>query len=187
MANRLRRYSTSFKVIMILITLIFTGYIFKLTTGTKQVILPAVDSTAAIHPPKKRKRKHRVKNRTVAIAVVKPVTDSTKIIPVKKIAAVKVVPQKSEQAVTMPLTKPVPAKHLPGVDSTAKSFLYTTSVQPNVTGIVKLRQQANFYSDVITNIPANAKVQVLEKGPTYYRIAYNNNIGFVPRWALQNK
>jgi hypothetical protein len=180
MAERLKRYSTSFKVILILIALIAAGYIFKLSTGTKQIILANTDSIAAIHPQKKHKRKHKLKSVAPITATPKPVVDTPKV------AVIKAVPVKSEQVMpaVIPI-KPAPVKHLP--DSNKSTFLYTTYVQPNVTGIVKLREQDNFYSNTIADIPANSKVQVLQKGTTYYRVAYNNNIGFVPKWALQTK
>lgn len=81
---------------------------------------------------------------------------------------------------------PAPVKQQPD-SSNYNNALYTTYVQPNVTGVVKLRQHDKFYADIIADIPANAKVMVLQKGMVYYKVSYNNNIGFVPKWALHAK
>jgi hypothetical protein len=95
--------------------------------------------------------------------------------------------------VTVPTPAPVkpivPVVPLPIKQPTENNngFLYTTYVHPNVTGIVKMRQEDKFSSNIIADIPANAKVQVLQKGQMYYRVAYNNSIGFVPKWSLQDK
>jgi len=178
MVKKVRRYSTSFKVILILLGVIATGYFAKLFTGTKQVIL--ADTVAENHAPKKHKRKHRIKNHAPKIAAL-PVADT--MAKVSRVAAIK--PGAVKAAVVLPL----PVKSLPDSSTTDNSnkFLYTTYVRPNVTGIVKLRQEDKFYADIIADIPANAQVKVLRKGPTYYQVAYNNNIGFVPKWALQTK
>jgi hypothetical protein len=77
----------------------------------------------------------------------------------------------------------MPVKRRPDSIKTNNNFLYTTYVQPNVTGIVKLRAQDKFDSDFIADIPANSKVGMLVKGNTYYRIFYNNSIGFVLKWT----
>lgn len=87
---------------------------------------------------------------------------------------------------TEPL-RPMIAKTWPDSDETHRDYLYTTFVHPNVTGIVPMRQQNRFDSNIIAAIPANAKVYVLERGNTYYRVFYDHNIGFVPKWALKQK
>jgi len=191
MGTRLRRFSTSFKVILFLLVAIFAAYLYKtFTTGTKQRIL-ADNDTVAIHPLKKHKRKHHPKKHT-ATDLQKSIADTVQIAtakvalpkptPVKPIGAVKPVEIKP-----VVLVKPLPVKRQPDSIKTSNNFLYTTYVQPNVTGIVKLRAQDKFDSYFIADIPANSKVGVLAKGNTYYRISYNNNIGFVPKWALHIK
>ncbi|MES2426524.1 MAG: hypothetical protein V4560_06100 [Bacteroidota bacterium] len=175
MAKRLRRYSTSFKIIVILLVMIFTGYLFRtFTTGTKQIIL--ADTVAESHPLKKHIKRHRNKNYTKLLKPLAPVVDTPKVIAIK--------PEPPKQ---IALIKPAPTKQLPDTIKQNSTFLYITYVQPNATGIVKLREQDNFNSTTLANIPAKSKVQVLEKGATYYKVAYNNNIGFVPKWTLQIK
>ncbi|GAA4090598.1 hypothetical protein [Mucilaginibacter panaciglaebae] len=166
MVKKAKRYSTSFKVVLILLGAIAIGYLAKFFTGTKQVIF--TDTVAENHSPKKHKRKHKLK-RQLPIAAALPVVDTI---------------ARSEKVLAV---KPAVVKHLPDSTDKRDSFLYTTYVRPNVTGIVRLRRQDNFYADVIADIPANANVRVLKKGHTYYQVVYNNNTGFVPRWALQIK
>lgn len=132
------------------------------------------DTIAENHPHKKNKRKHKLKNHPV-LTVTAPQVDTA----VKAKRAVAIQPKPVKQIT--PAIKEQP-------DSVATTnFLYTTYVQPNITGIVKLRNDDKFYADIIADIPANARVRVLKKGPMYYQVAYNNNIGFVPKWSLQTK
>jgi hypothetical protein len=180
MAKQLRRYSTSFKVILILLASIFGGYFYKIsTTDSKQIIL--ADTVAVAHPLKKHKKRHKAKN------YAKDVVPSTHLPDTPHTVLVKTTLPKAEPLKPNAAIKPVLVKQLPDTIKNSNSFLYTTYVQPNVTGIVKLREQDNFNSNTLANIPARSKVQVLEKGVTYYKVAYNNNIGFVPKWSLQIK
>jgi curved DNA-binding protein CbpA len=69
----------------------------------------------------------------------------------------------------------------------SNSFPYSTYVRPNVTGVVNLRKSNEYSSVVIEKIPANSEVLVLQKGEVYYKVSYNNNVGYVPKWALGRK
>lgn len=176
MVKRIRRYSTSLKVILVLTGAIAVGYFAKLFTGTKQVML--ADTLAEAHPPKKHKPRHKVKNHPVNMAAARLVDTSA--------TADRVVAIKPDSVKKAAAVKPALVNQL--TDSVNKiDFLYTTYVQPNITGIVKLRNDDKFYADIIADIPANSKVKVLKKGPVYYQVAYNNNVGFVPKWSLQAK
>ena len=64
---------------------------------------------------------------------------------------------------------------------------YTTYVRPNPTGVVNMREFDSFGSVIVQTIPANARVVVIARGETYYRVSYNNVVGYVPKWSLQNK
>ncbi len=50
-----------------------------------------------------------------------------------------------------------------------------------------MRRGDEYGSPVIEKIPANSKVFVMEKGNAYYKVAYDNYIGYVPRWSLETK
>ncbi|MFD2871615.1 hypothetical protein ACFS5N_03975 [Mucilaginibacter ximonensis] len=172
MVKRIRRYSTSLKVVLVLTGTIAVGYFAKLFTGTKQVVI--ADTVAESHPLKKHRQKHKFKNHQALTVTAPPVNTAVK--------AKRGVATSSE-----PVKQLTPAIKEQPDSVTTTSFLYTTYVQPNITGIVKLRSDDKFYADIIADIPANARVRVLKKGPMYYQVAYNNNIGFVPKWSLQTK
>ncbi|WP_214070610.1 hypothetical protein [Mucilaginibacter sp. dw_454] len=184
MVKKVRKYSTSFKVVLVLLGAIAIGYFAKLfTTGTKQIIL--ADTVAEIRPPKKHKHRHRIKNILPPTIAQAPLIDT--VAKTDSVVAVKTNPIK----VALVVVKPVPVKHLTdSLNSFVKnnnSFLYTTYVRANVTGIVRLRRDDKYAADIIADIPANAKVYVLKKGAMYYQVAYNNTVGFVPKWTLQTQ
>jgi hypothetical protein len=182
MAQRLKRYSTSFKVIVLAGVALAGAYTVNLFTGTKQKIVAEPNIVAENQPVKKHRKKHKLK-KYLAVAKKQVVKKDTIKAVVSSITT-------EPKIVTQPKTEPIkPVLSLPAKQSIESNngFLYTTYVHPNVTGIVKLRQEDRFASTIIADIPANAKVQVLQKGDMYYRIAYNNSVGFVPKWSLQDK
>jgi hypothetical protein len=195
MAQRLKRFSTSFKVIVIAGILLVAAYTIKLfTTGTKQKVV-AEQTVAVTHPVKKHRKKH--KHKTYLATTKKPVLkkDTVKVVTPKLVTVPKPEPVKAVVPNIVTVSKPALVKPavaiapLPIKQPTESNngFLYTTYVHPNVTGIVKMRREDKFSSNIIADIPANAKVQVLQKGQMYYRVAYNNSVGFVPKWSLQDK
>jgi len=50
-----------------------------------------------------------------------------------------------------------------------------------------MRKLDNYSSAVIQVIPTNSQVAVLEKGNYYYKVLYNNDTGYVPKWTLKTK
>lgn len=179
--SRLKKVSTSFKLVLSLLALLAIAYTVKLFTGHKQVILADTDTIAVNHPPQKFK-KHRVKQYAKRPPAIKMVDRIRKI---AKSPATQVKPEiikQPSQSNTYRLETPKPDTVI-----NTNGFIYTTYVQPNVIGVVKLRDQDNFYANTLTNIPANSKVQVLKRGQTYYQVAYNHTIGFVPKWTLKTK
>lgn len=169
-----KKVSTSFSIILIFLALIAAAFLYKFFTRQNRKTFVTY-SAVAPHPHKKHKRKHKS-----SIAVNRNIDTVTKP---------HIIAASNKPAITQPVvTKPLAIK--PDSNRTIKpnnTFLYTTYVQPNITGVVKMRAQDKFYSNTIATIPANSKVQVLARGDSYYRVLYNNNIGFVPRWALQVK
>jgi curved DNA-binding protein CbpA len=67
------------------------------------------------------------------------------------------------------------------------SYLYATYVQPNATGVVNMRERDSYNSAVIATVPANSKVYVIGRGSFYYKVLFNSNVGYVPKWSLQSK
>jgi hypothetical protein len=213
MAKRLKRFSTSFKVIVIAGILLVAAYTIKLfTTGTKQKIVTEQPVVTENHPVKKHRKKHKFRRNLAKAKKPALKKDTVKVLPPNMVTVPKPGPAKVVASNIAAVPKPEPVKPVvpnivaapkpaavkpivPAVASlpvkqpaeNSNGFLYTTYVHPNVTGIVKMRQEDKFSSNIIADIPANAKVQVLQKGQMYYRVAYNNSIGFVPKWSLQDK
>jgi hypothetical protein len=179
-----QRLSTSFKVIVISSGLLVAAYTYKLFTGTKQTIIAEPTIVAENQPVKKHHKKHKLKNHLAIAKKLVLKNDTVKEVTPQIVTVPKPEPVKAVVPNIVTVPKSAPVKQ---AIETNNNFLYTTYVHPNVTGIVKLRQEDKFSSSFIADIPANAKVQVLQKGEMYYRVAYNNSIGFVPKWALQDK
>jgi hypothetical protein len=101
-------------------------------------------------------------------------------VPIPKI---KQLPQNKPAAVQQiqPVAKAV-KKILPTDD-----FLYTTYIAGNLTGVINMRKIDNFSSEIIKAIPTGSKVFVEKKGAVYYKIRFNNVVGYVPRWTLEAK
>jgi len=181
------------------ITMIILGCILGIYTVTwllggktkKQVVYAATaDSTATVQPfHKKHKRKHA---RTMAVAKSKTKNDDTAKIITARPAEQRPIPVKPQPIAPPARVKPQPsapavARSAPDSSQTRSDYLYATYVHPNVTGIVQMREQDHFNSNIVASIPANSRVFVLERGNTYYRVFYQKSIGFVPKWALKQQ
>lgn len=97
-------------------------------------------------------------------------------------------------ALVKPATAPVKATQTPvaKISTVTKQPVgpvdssYTTYLKPNLSGSVYLHQMADYMSAVVTVLPHNSLVKVLQKGPSFYKIAYNNQVGYLPRWMVVN-
>jgi hypothetical protein len=50
-----------------------------------------------------------------------------------------------------------------------------------------MREGDLYNSPVIGQVPANSKVYVLQKGRYYYKVSFDNKVGYVPKWSLEVK
>jgi hypothetical protein len=192
--SKTRRVDIIFSAILAFITLVFGYYVYKSVSGHSKAVT-ALTTTANVQPAKHHKRKHPLKtNRssmpaTVAKnndAPVKTVTDTPPAKQLPKPVPVII----NKPAVTIPpivanpvknIVKPVIVDYKPD----DAGFLYTTYIKSNVTGVVYMRQLANYHADVVTAIPANSKVTVLQKGAAFYKVMFSNQTGYVPKWTVQ--
>ena len=179
---RLKKVSTSLKLVLSLLALLAVAYTVNLFTGHKQVILADADTIAENHPQQKLKKRHKNKQHTQRLSAIKVVD---RIAQIAQSPATQIKPEIIKQPSQSNSHRPEIPK--PDTLANTNNFIYTNYVQPNVTGVVKLRDQDNFYANTLTNIPANSKVQVFKRGQTYYQVAYNHTIGFVPKWTLKTK
>jgi len=172
-----RGIDIAFTLILIAITCIFGDYVIKAINTpekTKPQLVVASIPVATVVKAKHHKRKHIVPPQVIA-AVPKVI----KLIKPVKVDTIKPHLQPAQIAHFTP--KPVK------IIAVSNNFLYSTMVKANVTGIINMREQDNLSSEVVQQIPNYSQVDVIERGDRYYRVRYNNNTGYVPKWTLQTK
>ena len=160
-------------------------HLAKSIVDTAHVPLIKAAPTIKLAPP--------IKSKAVA-KVIAP--DTSRI---NQASATKLAPTVKPVPVNKPLMTVKPAK--PGVSnikadnktvvdnriSQNTTTSYTASIRSNATGIVYLRKVDNYNSDVVTTIPTNAQVLVLEKGKNFCKVTFNDKTGYVPNWTVQSK
>ena len=187
---RRRRIGAGLKVALTLIALIFGIYLFKYLSKSRDPVKTYPVQTVPVAVHKHHHHKHLQPNKIADTSAkhefVEETAPAKPLVPLPR-------PPKIPAALQVS-ARPAPIKSAivktrvdSSVVNTHKNFLYATYVHPNVTGIVPLRAKNNFGAPVIASIPAHKKVLVLERGTDYYRVYYDNNIGFVPRWSLMDK
>ncbi len=168
-----RRSGSAFLITLILVGLIFGIYLVESFISTKKATLkkdiPVKTVVVKIH--KHHKQKHSLK--------VKSSGDSAK-------QQATITPVKVARPIPVIKVKPLPAVNK-NIDNSTRSYLYVTYVKANTTHIINMRQSDSFDSEIIERIPDNSLVYVLQRGDLYYRVSYNNHIGYVPRWSLQER
>lgn len=137
------------------------------------------------------KQQPTAKDRPVQAAAVShsvqpvAVINNTQPAPIdKSVRNTPLIPASRPAVVRRPVSSAPAAEKTPNYSA---NYLYEAYVKPNVTGIINLRKYGNYSSEVIATIPAKSKVYVLEKGDTYYKVAYDNTTGYIPRWTLQSQ
>jgi hypothetical protein len=177
--SKIKGPGVGMSITLITIALILGVYIVQSVSNKKSTIVYNRPDTVASVPVKTvhhHKRKHSVKNKIHSNpAPIKP--DSITRYPSAVAASIKK-PTTANSIISKPPV--INANHNP-------DFIYATYVNPNATGVVNMRKFDNYNSEVLTEIPANAKVFVLAKGSVYYKVRFNDNEGYVPKWALQAK
>jgi hypothetical protein len=193
-----------FSIILITITVLFGKYVWESIKGTKVAKTPAAVAIAAspVTPPANvhhKKRKHNLKSLAAnsspkelpkkIIPVVHPQLDSKAdmkpvlaavIPPKKKIDTIKSRP--AQQA-----NKPVQVFQVSNRTAADDGLPYTSYLRSNITGVVNMHKAGDIGSAVVAVIPANSQVQVLERGNNYYKVQYNDVIGYVPKWTVKTK
>lgn len=93
-----------------------------------------------------------------------------------------------------PVNKPQPAAanvmsyaKAPVTNAAPNDASYTSYIKANITGVVYMKRADDYGSDVVKVIPNNAKVLVLQKGNTFYKVQFDNQVGFVPKWTVVSK
>jgi len=174
-------------IALVLIALVFGVYVVESFNNSK--VRKVIPETAVVAAPvkihKHHKKKHLFKDRTSDDSV-KIKTES------KLINTIKPIPFSSKPSVPVIAKPPVAAISKPPMVENKEpepngSYIYATIVKANVTGVINMRRSDDYSSPVIEKIPANSKVFVIEKGNAYYKVNYDNYVGYVPRWSLETK
>lgn len=179
----------TFSIILVFFTIVFADYVITSINHSKAAKLHKAAIKLVAAAPKIHHKKHsfRIKTADYTIQdnpkVAKPDT-ATVPISTSQVAEQKVVTtdySSPDKTVTKIAEK---QDAQPEVQA---EFLYATRLKANETGIVNLRQYANYGSGVIKVIPSGAQVFVLERGDNYYKVKFEDNVGFVPKWTLETK
>ena len=170
-------------IVLIVAALIVGAYTIEWLTSSKKktIVSASPDNVVAVKTHKHHKKKHHLSSSS---------TDSNQSEASNKVANVPFNPVPVKPAVIKPIViKPAisnvtsVSNKIPNTSGTS----YTTYIHPNATGVVNMRRFDNYSSDVIERIPANSRVLVMEKGNMYYKVSYNNAVGYVPKWAIEVK
>ena len=171
-----RGLGVSMSIMVIVMALIIGAYIAEwlFSSKKKTFVAASPDSGTVV-----KIHKHHLKKHHLNILVAD--SDTPKTNNALANSLIKPVPVKSN------LTKSIIIKPVTDKNSNASGVAYTTYVHSNATGIVNMRKSDTYSSDVIEKIPANSRVLVMEKGNMYYKISYNNAVGYVPKWTVETK
>jgi hypothetical protein len=183
-----KRVDLTFSIILVLITFVFGYYVYRSINGTKKPVV--AKQIVAVEQPviKHHKKKHlKLKATTPPPLITQTESKPAKVIadtPVKHFVPVHpTIPIYTVNTPVKTISKPIVADNIESEDNAPQ----TAYIKSNVTGVVYMRQADNYGSTMVTAIPSNSKVFVLDKGKTFCRISFNNQTGYVPKWTLQAK
>jgi len=199
-------------IILLLVAIVVGVYLYKYLNKPKKIAPVAGNSTVVTVVPVVTFKHHRKKNIAGITAYNYPgntLTDSESKKPSKAVPAGKINTKikQVQAAYSNNLTEPQSAVHnnnLPVSSSPDYSsnpveplanknvtknnrYLYATYIKTNVTGVVNMRKTDQFGSVITETIPENSKILVLQKGGVYYKVSFNNVVGYVPKWSLEVK
>jgi len=203
-SSRTKWIDIAFTLMLLIITTVFGSYVYRVLHPSRkitEVVKPVVVvAPTVIHHKKRRALKTnfndlaRTKNPSLVINEPKIITTHNEIknISPKPVQSITVVKARAITDTTNKhIFKPAPVANnavryvsQPIVDANtpANNVAY---IKANATGVVYLRMLDNYNSDVVTMIPDNSKIAVLEKGNTFYKISFNNKTGYVPKWTVR--
>ncbi len=166
-----------FTLMLLLITVVFGYYVYRSISGTKTI--KANTTAIATHTTKH----HKKKTAKAGITPIKAITPANRYAKTIK----DTVSDKAPRPVQAVNKKPVNISTVPVVNTAGLNtgVLYAVSIKSNVTGVVDMRQSANYGSAIIKVVPAGSKVFVIEKGDIFYKISSDNIIGYVPKWTVK--
>jgi hypothetical protein len=206
-ANTTKSIDIAFTIMLIVFTFLFGDYVIKSITGSKPVKIAKTTAVEEENIPAvkhHKKKKHIFKqDQTIAAvttafaepkATVKPEIKQAAVSKPISVPEVKsaITPQPKTAVVAQPpVTKvtppPAPVVKEPKIINTVidDNILTGAYIKSNATGIVYMRAADNYNADVVSRIPGNSRIAILEKGDSFYKIEYNNKMGYVPKWTVK--
>jgi hypothetical protein len=183
--SKTRSVDILFTIILIFITAVFADYVIKSMSSSKAVKVESVPvvSVVSYASPKHHKKRHSLKFKAKS-NLYKASSDNIRV------SAAQPVPSASPriiqpvQSTNTRIIQPIPDSNKALHN---KAYLYAAYIRSNITGVTYMRRFDKFSSAVIKVIPDNSEVFVLQKGDAYYKVLFNSDIGYVPKWALQTK
>lgn len=165
--------------------LLFTGlfgyYVVRLVTAVKQpVTVSRPIAQAPVKKPKHHRHKHRAKFTRVAVA-------KTAFVKKDSIAGAAIKP--APLIKTTPAAKPLPVAPAPPLviaraPATVVDLSYTTNLKADLAGLVYLHQADDYMSPVVSVLPHRSRIKVLERGSNFYKVNYNQQVGYIPKWTI---
>ncbi|MEO8886559.1 MAG: DnaJ domain-containing protein [Mucilaginibacter sp.] len=206
-AKTTKSIDIAFTIMLIIFTLLFGDYVVKTITGTKPVKVAKTDVVSENMPVVKHHKKihalqtsHNIAATSSVVVqpktIVKPEVKQTTPIPPTIVSDIKPITKPQVKPAIVALT-PVPATIPQTVTSIKEPKINNTMtdgdniftgayIKSNSTGIVYMRATDSYNSDIVSRIPGNSRIAVLEKGANFYKISYNNKTGYVPKWTVKN-
>lgn len=195
-----------FTLVLITLTIVFGKYVMTAINGPSKTakvaqVSPVIDTGLVTETPVKsvhhKKKKHvllaadhtdqnivhAVKAPVITIHSVTNSTPAIKAVAVTKPNNIKTDTFKPQPVVINHQASPFKQVNNP-IDN---SIPYSSYLRSNITGVVNMHSADNLNSDILAVIPAHSKVLVLQKGDTYYKVQFNGNEGYVPRWTVLTK
>ena len=193
--TRTRKVDIGFTLVLIIITLIFGNYVMNVVNDAKLkkvISVPILASALYTPPPVRHKKRHKIKPAPATDVQAVDAVNTAEIPSAEKSSveppAENTKPNAQNEAVSSENTeeKPVTVSYKKP-DAEGGNYLYATSVISNVTGVTNMRRANKYSSPVISEIPTNSKVFVIQKGDVFYKVLCNNETGYVPKWSLEDK
>lgn len=193
-----RTIDVTFTVILGLLTVVFGYYVFTSIRNfkaakTKKALVAKV---VPHHKTIRHKLKHRAKTFAKSAPSKIPVIDTAEVVSSqpKPILPHQIYADKNSMGsttiadVSSSDTKPGSETQSTEKQPVKEALLpYTTYLRANETGIINMRKFADYGSEIIKTIPTNSEVSVLERGPVYYKVLFENTTGYVAKWNVIKK
>ncbi len=166
---------------------LFGWYVIRSVTGSK--VKPALSAAPIAAIPEVKIKRHKIHR----LAKRRAQPGASLAAPIKALlpAAVTmaVISKPKPASVIRDTTPAKPSRPAPAVVAkitppAATDMGFDAQIKANETGVVHLHQSPSYRSTVVYTIPDHARVKVLETGNNFYKIAYNEQTGYVPKWTI---